>query len=162
MTEATGSEPVRVLVVDDRADVLDAIAGVIDEIGYRCDRAASAGEAVNLLASRRYALALVDLEMPGQDGAAIAQEIRRGGGPNAEIRIVAMTAGDPPPIAHIDFETTPFDGWLAKPVDSHALRRAVLGADRDSRPSQPGLFAETVVTSNRARPPRRGGESANG
>jgi signal transduction histidine kinase/ActR/RegA family two-component response regulator len=151
--------PTRVLVVDDRADVLDAIAGVIDEIGYLCDRAASAGEAANLLASRRYALALVDLEMPGQDGTAIAWEIRRGGGPNADIRIVAITAGDPPRSAGIDPGATPFDGWLAKPVDSHALRRAVLGADRDSRPSQPGLFADTVVPSAKVRPPRRGGAS---
>lgn len=147
--------PTRVLVVDDREDVLDAVAGVIDEIGYRCDRASSAGEAGNLLASRRYALALLDLDMPGRGGAELAAEIRAGAGPNAAIRLVAMTAGDPPEASGRD--PAPFDGWLAKPVDSHALRRTVLGAERESRPSQPGLFADTVTPTaaaqRAARPP---------
>lgn len=145
-----GTAPTRVLVVDDRADVLDAIAGVIDEIGYRCDRASSAGEAANLLASRRYALVLLDIELPGKDGTAIGEEIRRGGGPNAESRLLAMTAGEPPRPDAARGSQGPFDGWLTKPVDSHVLRRAVLGAERDSRPSQPGLFADTVTPSSAA------------
>ena len=61
---APGNATGRVLVVDDRDDVLDALASVVDELGFECDRAPSAAVGANLLASRPYDLALLDLEMP--------------------------------------------------------------------------------------------------
>ena len=42
----------RVLVVDDRSDVLDALESVIDELGYELDRAGSAAAATRLLSER--------------------------------------------------------------------------------------------------------------
>jgi hypothetical protein len=40
------------LVVDDQPEVVDALASVLDEFGFGCERAPSA--AANLLASRTY------------------------------------------------------------------------------------------------------------
>jgi len=62
--EARDAPTGRVLIVDDRDDVLDALASVLDELGFECDRATSAAVAANLLASRPYDAALVDIEMP--------------------------------------------------------------------------------------------------
>ena len=127
----------RVLIVDDRDDVLDALASVLDELGFECDRATSAAVAANLLASRPYDAALVDIEMPVRGGAELADETRRGKGPNAATRFIGMSAGEVS-----DAVLLRFDACLAKPIDHGALRRALLGSGYGARPSQPGLWTE--------------------
>ncbi|MEO7116942.1 MAG: hybrid sensor histidine kinase/response regulator, partial [Caldimonas sp.] len=89
---AQGSAGGRVLVVDDRDDVLEALASVVDELGFACDRASSAAVGANLLATRTYEVALLDLEMPHKGGVALAADTRRGQGPNRSTRFVAMSA----------------------------------------------------------------------
>ncbi|HSC62236.1 MAG TPA: hybrid sensor histidine kinase/response regulator [Caldimonas sp.] len=127
----------RILIVDDREDVLDALASVVDELGFECDRATSAAVAANLLAARPYDAALVDVEMPIKGGAELADETRRGKGPNAETRFIGMSAGEVS-----DAILLRFDACLTKPIDHGALRRALLGPATGARPSQPGLWTE--------------------
>ena len=136
--EAAPDSPTgRVLIVDDRDDVLDALASVLDELGFECDRATSAAVAANLLASRPYDAALLDIEMPIKGGAELAAETRRGKGPNAHTRFIAMSAGELD-----DDMKRRFDACLTKPIDHGALRHAVLGPGHGARPSQPGLWAD--------------------
>ncbi len=135
--EARDAPTGRVLIVDDRDDVLDALASVLDELGFECDRATSAAVAANLLASRPYDAALVDIEMPIKGGAELADETRRGKGPNAGTRFIGMSAGE-----LSDAVLLRFDACLVKPIDHGALRRALLGSGYSARPSQPGLWTE--------------------
>ena len=135
--EARDAVTGRVLVVDDRDDVLDALASVLDELGFECDRAASAAVAANLLASRPYDAALVDIEMPIKGGAELADETRRGNGPNAGTRFIGMSAGEVS-----DAVLLRLDACLRKPIDHGALRRTLLGSGSGARPSQPGLWTE--------------------
>ena len=127
----------RVLVVDDRDDVLDALASVVDELGFECDRAPSAAVGANLLASRPYDLALLDLEMPLKGGVALAADTRNGNGPNRATRFVAMSAATVP--ADVGRH---FDAFLTKPIDQAALRQVLLSATPAARPSQPGLWSD--------------------
>jgi CheY-like chemotaxis protein/anti-sigma regulatory factor (Ser/Thr protein kinase) len=129
----------RVLIVDDRDDVLDALASVLDELGFECDRATSAAVAANLLASRAYDAALIDVEMPIKGGAELADETRRGKGPNASTRFIGMSAGEVS-----DAVLVRFDACLPKPIEHGALRRALLGSGHGTRPSQPGLWTGAV------------------
>jgi signal transduction histidine kinase/ActR/RegA family two-component response regulator len=127
----------RVLVVDDRDDVLDALASVVDELGFECDRAPSAAVGANLLASRSYDLALLDLEMPLKGGIALAADTRSGNGPNRATRFVAMSA------SAVDHEVgRHFHACLSKPIDQAALRQVLLSVAPAARPSQPGLWIE--------------------
>jgi signal transduction histidine kinase/CheY-like chemotaxis protein len=126
----------RVLVVDDREDVLTAISSVIDELGFDCDRASSAVVAANLLAARRYDTVLLDLDMPIKSGIEIAGEARRSQGPNARSRFIGMSASEARRGA-----AEPFDAILTKPLDQAALRQAVTAGNYLSRPSQPGLWS---------------------
>ena len=128
----------RILIVDDRDDILDALASVVDELGFESDRASSFAVAANLLASRAYDAALLDLDMPKKGGAELADETRNGKGPNAHTRFIGMSAGDPP-----EAVKQRFDLCLAKPIDYHALRHALLGPGHGARPSQPGLWLES-------------------
>jgi CheY-like chemotaxis protein len=127
----------RVLVVDGDDDIADALASVVDELGFECDRASSAAIAANLLASRHYDAAVVDVEMPVRGGADLADETRRAEGPNAHTRFIGMTAGDPAAAIRAKF-----DACLRKPIDHASLRRALLGPGTGARPSQPGLWID--------------------
>lgn len=118
----------RVLVVDDRSDVLDALESVIDELGYGLDRAGSAAAATRLLAERAYDAVLLDLDMPVRGGAELVAETRRAQGPNRTSHFISISAAEP------SGEPDPnFDVRLAKPIDEPRLGRALLAARRRER-----------------------------
>ena len=127
------------LIVDDREDVIDALASVIDELGFDCEQATSAAVGANLLASRAYDAVLLDIEMPIKGGVELAAETRRGTGPNRASRFIGISAGEV-----TDAMKRQFDACLAKPIDYTALRHALLGPGHGTRPSQPGLWSDTV------------------
>lgn len=127
----------RVLVIDDRRDVLDAIASVIDEFGYRCDRAGTVAHARQLLETNGYDAILFDLDLSESSGLELARQTRREAGPNQGARMVAISAeADAVEVGNA------FDARLTKPIDRAALRRALFGSSMDFRPSQPGLWSE--------------------
>jgi signal transduction histidine kinase/CheY-like chemotaxis protein len=122
-TRARGQHPGagRVLIVDDNPEVLTGLTSVINELGYDCDRASTSEVAANLLAARRYAAVLLDIQMPQTSGAEIAEEIRRGQGPNRETRLLGMSAAE----VTARYANGPFDACLAKPIDRNALISAL-------------------------------------
>jgi CheY-like chemotaxis protein len=66
-----------VLVVDDEADACRNLADIFGELGYVVDTAHDGPSALALVRRRRYDVALLDLVMPGMDGAALYGEIKR-------------------------------------------------------------------------------------
>jgi CheY-like chemotaxis protein len=111
----------RVLIVDDREDVLEALASVANGLGYECDRAATTTLAASLLAERRYDAVLLDIQMPGKSGAQLAAETRAGHGPNRETRLLGMSAAEVTAL----YSDGPFDACLTKPIDRNALASAL-------------------------------------
>jgi signal transduction histidine kinase len=111
----------RVLVVDDRKEVLDAIGSVVRQLGFRCDTALSVATAANLLGTHAYGVVFLDLDMPIKSGFDLASETRRGDGPNARSRIVSISAADVPD----ERRGWPFDGHLTKPLTMLAIQRAI-------------------------------------
>jgi len=69
----------RVLMVEDDDHVATMVSEMLQQLGYRTERAANARAALALLeAGRRFDLVFSDMVMPGEmDGRALAQEIRR-------------------------------------------------------------------------------------
>ena len=111
----------RVLIIDDREDVLTGLTSVINELGYECDRASTIAVATNLLAARRYDAVLFDIQMPGKSGAELAAETRAGKGPNRETRLLGMSAAE----VTAQYKDGPFDACLNKPIDRNALASAL-------------------------------------
>ena len=111
----------RVLIVDDRDDVLTALTSVANGLGFECDRAASAPLAANLLAARRYDAVLIDIQMPGKSGADLAAETRARAGPNRKTRLLGMSAAEGTACS----PDGPFDACLVKPIDRNALASAL-------------------------------------
>jgi CheY-like chemotaxis protein len=108
-------------VVDDRKEVLEAIASVVKQLGFECDMALSVATAANLLGAHAYDIVFLDLDMPVKSGYDLAAETRRGDGPNRGSRIVSISAADVPD----DRSGWPFDGHLTKPVTMQAIQRAI-------------------------------------
>ena len=73
------SEKETVLLVDDEELILEVGAAMLESLGYRVLPAGSGEEALQALAERGEAVdfVLLDLIMPGMDGAAVFDEIHR-------------------------------------------------------------------------------------
>jgi CheY-like chemotaxis protein len=66
-----------ILVVDDEPDNCSNLRDILTDLGFRVDTALDGPAALELVRQRRYDVALLDLMMPGMDGAALYGELRR-------------------------------------------------------------------------------------
>lgn len=58
----------RILVVDDQAEILELTALVLSRAGYEVATAGTGIDALDHVATRRFDLVLLDINMPGMDG----------------------------------------------------------------------------------------------
>ena len=97
LTAATGAAqdedaPARVLLVEDNKINQKLALALLTRMGQTVDVAENGIEAVAAAGQRRYALILMDMQMPLMDGLAATREIRASEGPNQRSPIVALTA----------------------------------------------------------------------
>ncbi len=69
-------DPLRVLVVDDHADLVDSLATVIEHFGHHVQRAATGDEALTQMEEWAPELALIDVSLPGMSGYQVAERAR--------------------------------------------------------------------------------------
>ena len=100
----------RVLATDDRPEVLRLVDRALGE-HYECLFASSVAEARGKLASEHFDLALCDIQMPGESGLVLAEELIV---KHPEIAVVLVTGVDDPEVAAkaIEFGVS---GYLVKP-----------------------------------------------
>lgn len=108
-----------ILVVDDNKSVSDAFAALLDKLGYQHELCNSPERALQKLLRRPYDALLLDLQMPGIDGAALAKQLRSQRGPNRHIPIVGISAYTPEQLSAE--QRALFDSYLMKPVRLDAL-----------------------------------------
>ncbi|MBD9676175.1 hybrid sensor histidine kinase/response regulator [Pseudomonas sp. PDM18] len=114
----------KLLIVDDLPENLLALEALIKGEGREVFKASSADEALSLLLEHEFALALLDVQMPGMDGFALA-ELMRGTERTRNIPIVFVTAaGRELNYAFKGYESGAVD-FLYKPLDNHAVRSKV-------------------------------------
>lgn len=125
------SEKPSILVVDDCAEVLLATERVLGRLDARLVTAKCGRDAVDLAASYKFAVALLDVQMPGLDGFETAALIR-GTLLNEQTPILFVTANQDE-----DFEFRGYDAgavdYLVKPVRPKILKskvRVFLDLDR--------------------------------
>jgi CheY-like chemotaxis protein len=121
----------RVLVVDDDSDVLEAAGLALEHLGQQVDLAPSGVEAVSrVMAGERYDLVLCDLGMPQLDGWQVAREINELA-PGTRLYLVSGWAREVTPEQAAQVGVA---GMLAKPLSLDCLR-ALLGTTPSTPPS---------------------------
>ena len=114
----------KVLIVDDLADNLQALDALIRHEQRIVFHAASGEQALQLLLEHEFALAILDVQMPGMDGFELA-ELMRGTARTRHIPIVfTSAAGRELNYAFKGYESGAVD-FLYKPLDSDAVRSKV-------------------------------------
>jgi two-component system, CAI-1 autoinducer sensor kinase/phosphatase CqsS len=118
----------RLLVVDDDALQRAATRQKLQPVTAAMDEASSGDEALAMAARRPYDLVLLDLNMPGLDGYAVAERLRLGHGVTAaDVAIVAHTA-EPAHLASVKTQNAGMDGFVAKPCTQLALLQSLVRA----------------------------------
>ncbi|MEZ6040804.1 MAG: response regulator [Planctomycetaceae bacterium] len=119
---------VRVLLVEDQPRERDLMVQVLQRGGCEVDIASDGVEAVRLAAQKRPDIILMDLNLPGQDGAAAACQIHEIPACRS-VPILAITGEGE------DDRSSEFTQWIRKPVDLRKIlgRVQALTAAGDSR-----------------------------
>lgn len=115
------SSHIKFLLVDDLEDNLLALGALLKHDGLELCKARSGPEALELLLQHEFALAILDVQMPGMDGFELAQ-LMRGTERTRRVPIIFLTAGT------LDLRRR-FEGYeagavdfLFKPIEPHVLR----------------------------------------
>lgn len=109
-----------VLLVEDDADVAAALTYALEDEGYQVATTLGSG-ALALARSLQPAVVLLDINMPGVDGVAVARQLRADEATQS-IPIVLMSAGFR---LRERARDAPVDAMLAKPFDLAALLECV-------------------------------------
>jgi CheY-like chemotaxis protein/two-component sensor histidine kinase len=126
-----------VLLVDDEADILRALQGLLKNLNYRPLFAETGDEAVKLYNSWRPDVVLLDVNMPGMDGLECARRLFE---IDPEARIVIFSGYEPPQERLPDLLNDKLlKGYLTKPADIFELSRLLSDvlADKQDRSAQP-------------------------
>lgn len=114
-------DPVRILLVDDLEENLIALSALLRREGLSCDTARSGEEALELLLVKDYALAFLDVQMPGMDGFELA-EFMRNSERSRHIPIIFVTAGAGDGTRRFKgYEAGAVD-FIQKPIEADILR----------------------------------------
>ena len=114
----------KLLIVDDLPENLLALDALVAGKDRRVFQAGSAEQALELLLDHEFALAILDVQMPGMDGFQLA-ELMRGTERTKHIPIVFVSAaGRELNYAFKGYESGAVD-FMHKPLDTHAVRSKV-------------------------------------
>jgi signal transduction histidine kinase len=120
----TADTPSKLLIVDDLAENLIALEALVRDERHEVHQARSGEEALSLMLEHEFALAILDVQMPGMDGFELA-ELMRGTDRTRGIPIVFVSAADRERnYAFKGYETGAVD-FLYKPLDPDAVRSKV-------------------------------------
>lgn len=110
-----------VLVVEDEADSMELVQGVLQYSGIKSVGASSGEEALQLLKQMTPTLIILDLALPGVDGWGLLNAVRSDRR-LSQVPCVAITAFHTPELAEQAINAG-FNAYFAKPIDSTSFVR---------------------------------------
>ncbi len=127
---ATISEPgavpaspinLQVLLVEDDIIVADVLTGMLQAQGHGVVHAGHALAALTEVATRRFDLALIDLDLPGMDGLALARHLRAQAFAQPLVAVTARADTEAEP----ESRDAGFDAFLRKPLTGDMLAEVI-------------------------------------
>ena len=119
-----------VLVVEDEADSMELVRGILEYHNISTSGAPTAEDALEILDEKIPTLIIVDLALPKMDGWGLLNELQTNE-KYSEITRVAITAYHTPTLANEAIEAG-FDAYFAKPIDATSFVRELQGIMEDS------------------------------
>ena len=119
--EYNSGKSLRILVVEDHSDTLEALSRLLNHFGHEISTAEDARTALDVINSKEFDVVLCDIALPDGNGYEVIAEAKQ----KRAFKAVALSAF----AASDDIQRgreAGFDFHLAKPVDFHELR-SVLG-----------------------------------
>jgi two-component system, cell cycle response regulator DivK len=108
----------RILIVEDSPDNMKLFRTILALKGHEVVGLAGGEGLLQAIEAQAPELVLMDIQLPGKDGFALLQEIRKS--PSSKVRVVALTAhamtGDRERALDAGF-----DGYITKPIDIRAF-----------------------------------------
>jgi len=114
------------LIVDDDPHTVALLSSMLGADGYDCTPAYSAEEARLRLEERDFAIAMVDVLMPGDSGLELVEQALD---LYPFLAVVMVTGVDDPEIAELALESGAY-GYIVKPFELHEVLIAVSNAGR--------------------------------
>ena len=115
------TRPLRILLVEDDPTVAEVVSGLLSARGHHITHSAHALAALTEAAGAPFDVALLDLDLPGLDGLALARQLRMFGYEMLLIAVTARADADAEP----QVRAAGFDGFLRKPVTGDMLAEAI-------------------------------------
>jgi CheY-like chemotaxis protein len=119
--------PLRVLVIEDNADLRDMLRSILELDGHRVEVAEDGPGGVEMARSARPDVVLVDIGLPGFDGYEVGRRIRSDLGKS--VRLIALTGYGQAEDRRRSREAG-FDAHLVKPLSAEDIRDALAAASR--------------------------------
>jgi DNA-binding NtrC family response regulator len=138
----------RILIVDDETNVRLNFRITLEMEGYEIFEAGSAEQALDVLAERSFALAILDMRMPGMDGLELLAKMRESGN-NVPAMFVTACGHVPRAVEAMKLGAIDF---LQKPLRPGELRNVVVEIlKRHARPddSPPETFYAHIAAAKR-------------
>lgn len=145
---ASGEAPLRILVVDDEPAMVGAVAALVGSAGHRVSAAYDGHEGLRRHETDAPDLVLLDLAMPGMDGVAVCQELRRRGSTP-----IIVVSGEGQESAKVEALDAGADDYVTKPFGKEELLariRAVMRR-RSAAPAAEAHGQRPILGVDRAR-----------
>jgi signal transduction histidine kinase/CheY-like chemotaxis protein len=120
-TMPAASAPLRLLLVEDDATVAQVLVGLLRAQGHEVVHAGHGLAALAEVAGAAFDAALLDLDLPGMDGLALARQLRTQGFTRPLLAVTARADAGAEPLAR----AAGFDVFLRKPLTGRALAQAL-------------------------------------
>jgi DNA-binding response OmpR family regulator len=132
-----------VLVAEDDHDMRALVAFALRRAGFTVVTAHDGSSAVEKLANTKFGLALLDINMPGENGFAVCEHIRR----NSQMPVIMISARDSDRDIVQAFDIGA-DDYVTKPFSQSALVARVRSLLRRTAEARaPDIDAETILSS---------------
>lgn len=118
---STARMSLHVLLIEDDAIVADVLTGMLQAQGHRVVHAAHALAALAEVATRRFDLVLIDLDLPGMDGLALARHLRMQRFARPMVAVTARADAEAEPQSR----EAGFDAFLRKPLTGDMLAEVI-------------------------------------
>lgn len=152
LTEAIdrGDEPdaavgrIRALVIDPDPAGRIPLVSQLEQLGYECQAAATAAQALQLVGALYFDLVFADIAMPEVDGLRLCRAIKRSRRLARTRVIVTTSVVDSGQVSDDELARHGADGYLEKPFDARRLRRLLRDLSSEERGDHEALIADAL------------------